>query len=188
MHHLIVQLVSYENDIFVLQKSLLPLGSHHFFEWGGHKFPKVPQQYFCDPPIWWSKILWPPPGAIILKKYVTPNARSAENMHFGAISLNKIFIKICSHPIISWFFVTPIFLMKKFCDPQLFHGPPIRKKMIAPLILEGANMSCISLLMLSGWKLIYLRVVTDRSNLRIWILSATLQLLMSGPCHVINWY
>ena len=33
-------------------------------------------------------------GATMLKKYVIPNARSAENMHFGAISLNKIFIKI----------------------------------------------------------------------------------------------
>ena len=25
----------------------------------------------------------------MFKKYVTPNARSVENMHFGAISLNK---------------------------------------------------------------------------------------------------
>ena len=107
-----------------------------FFGIGPHKFPKVPRQYFCDPPpIWWSKILWPhSPGATMLKKYVTPNARSAENMHFGAISLNKIFIKIYSHPIISWFFVTPLFLMKKFCDPPAFSWPPIRKKMIAPLV------------------------------------------------------
>ena len=81
-------------------------------EWGGHKFPKVPRQYFCDPPIWLSKFYDPPPpGATMLKKYVTPNARSAENMHFGAFSLNKIFIKICSHPIICWF----------FCDPPISH-------------------------------------------------------------------
>ena len=76
----------------------------------------------------------PPPGATMLKKYVTPNARSAENVHFGAILLNKIFIKICSHPIISLiFFVTPLFLMKKFCDPQLFHGPPYSEENDSPL-------------------------------------------------------
>ena len=51
---------------------------------------------------------------------------------FGAISLNKIFIKICSHPIISWFFVTPLFLMKKFCDPQLFHAPPYSEENDSP--------------------------------------------------------
>ena len=37
-------------------------------ELGGHEFPKVPRQYFCDPPIWWSKILWPPSRATMLKK------------------------------------------------------------------------------------------------------------------------
>ena len=54
--------------------------------------PYFDDQKFCDPP---------PFGATMLKKDVNPNARSAENMHFGAISLNKIFIKICSHQIIS---------------------------------------------------------------------------------------
>ena len=67
-----------------------------------------------------------PSGATMLKNHATPNARRVEwkTMEtpmragwkiciFGAISLNKIFIKIHSHPIISWFFVTPLFLMKK---------------------------------------------------------------------------
>ena len=46
----------------------------------------------------------------------------------GAISLNKIFIKICSHQIISvLFFVTPLFLMKNFVIPQLFHDPHSEK-------------------------------------------------------------
>ena len=49
---------------------------------GGHEFPKVPRQYFCDPPIWWSKIWWHPFWATMLKKHVTPNAPRAENMHF----------------------------------------------------------------------------------------------------------
>ena len=31
--------------------------------------------------------------------------------------------------------------MKKFCDPQFFHGPPIRKKMIAPLMSFTASFS-----------------------------------------------
>ena len=51
----------------------------------------------------------------------------------GAISLNKIFIKICSHPIISWFFYDPLFLMKTFCDPQLFHDPPYSEENDSPL-------------------------------------------------------
>ena len=48
----------------------------------------------------------------------------------GAISLNKIFIKSFSHPKSLDFFVTPLFVMKKFCEK--FMAPPIRKKMIAP--------------------------------------------------------
>ena len=50
----------------------------------------------------------------------------------GAISLNKIELKFVAIQKSLDFFVTPLFLMKKICDPQLFHGPPIRKKMIAP--------------------------------------------------------
>ena len=88
--------------------------------------PLFDDQIFYDPP---------PSGATMLKKHVlTPNAGSAvsENMQFGGYFIEQILIKICSHPIISWFFCDPLFLMKKFCDPQLFHDPPIRKKMIAP--------------------------------------------------------
>ena len=101
------------------------LGAHHFL-WNreGHKFLKVPRQYLCDPYLMIKKIYDPPPGAIIMKKYVTPNAHSAENMHFGALSLNKIFIKICSHPIISWFFYDPPISHEKILWPQLFHCPP----------------------------------------------------------------
>ena len=55
----------------------------------------------------------------------------------GAISLNKIFIKICSHPIISWFFLwPPLFLMKKFCDPHsFFMPPPYSEENDSPLLL-----------------------------------------------------
>ena len=49
---------------------------------GGHEFPKVPRQYFCDPLFDDQKLYNPPSGATMLKKHVTPNARSAANMHF----------------------------------------------------------------------------------------------------------
>ena len=59
----------------------------------------------------------------MLKKHVTPKVQKI--CIFGAISLNKIFIKICSHPKnLLIFFVTPLFILKKFCDPQLFYAPP----------------------------------------------------------------
>ena len=71
----------------------------------------------------------------MLKKHVTPNARSAENMHFGGLfhgtkfSSKFVAIKKCLD-----FFVTSLFLMKKFCDPPAFScPPPIWKRMIAPL-------------------------------------------------------
>ena len=86
--------------------------------------PLFDDQIFYDPA---------PTRSYNVEEICNPNARSAENMHFGAILLNKICIKICRHAIISSFFVTPLFLMKNSVTPQLFHGPPIRKKMIAPL-------------------------------------------------------
>ena len=83
-------------------------GATIFFGMGGHEFPKVPRQYFCDPLFDDQKFYDPPSGTTMLKKHVTPNARSTENMHFGGYFFEQIFIKICSHPIISWFFfVTP---------------------------------------------------------------------------------
>ena len=113
------------------------LGGHHFL-WnrGVMNFRKYLGNIFVTPLFDDHKFYDPPPpsGATMLKKHVTPNARSAENMHFGAISLNKIFIKICSHPIISWFFCdSPISHEKKILWPPAFSWPPIRKKMIAPL-------------------------------------------------------
>ena len=86
----------------------------------------------------------PPPGVKMLKKYVTPIARSAENMHFGAISLNKNFIKIWSHPIIPDFFLWhPLFLMKKFCDPPAFScpPPPYSEENDSPLIISERKMN-----------------------------------------------
>ena len=102
----------------------LTLGGHHFlWKRGDHEFPKVPRQYFVPPPPFDDHKFFmtlPPLRNYNVEETCNPNARSAENMHFGTISLalNKIVIKICSHPIISWFFVTPLFLMKKFCDPN----------------------------------------------------------------------
>ena len=62
-----------------------------------------------------------------------------------AISLNTIFIKICSHPKISWFFVTPLFLMKKFCDPPAFSFPPHLEENDSPLTTEPNMLKLVSL-------------------------------------------
>ena len=85
------------------------LGGHHFL-WnrGVMNFRKY-GNIFVTPPIWWSKILWPPFGATMLKKHVTPMRVAQKIFFFGAISLNKIFIKICSHPKISIFLWPPYF-------------------------------------------------------------------------------
>ena len=57
---------------------------------------------------------------------------------FGAVSLNKIFSKICRNPIISWFLCDPPISHEKILWPPAFScPPPIRKKMIAPLISPG---------------------------------------------------
>ena len=82
----------------------------------------------------------------MLKKHVTPNAGSAENMQFGGYFIEQILIKICSHPIISWFFCDPPISHEKILwPPQLFHDPPIRKKMIAPNILAPYNSLVLNL-------------------------------------------
>ena len=55
-------------------------------------------------------------------------------VHFGAISSNKIFIKICSHPIISWFFVWPPNFHEKILWPPAFSWPPYSEENDSPLI------------------------------------------------------
>ena len=42
------------------------------FELGVMNFRKYLGNIFVTAPIWWSKILWPPSGATIVKKHVTP--------------------------------------------------------------------------------------------------------------------
>ena len=118
------------------------LGGHHFL-WnrGVMNFRKYLGNIFVTPPIWRSKILWPPPfGATMLKKHVTPNARSAENMHFFVLfHWTKFSSKFVAIQKSLDFFVTPLFLMKKFCDPpSFFMAPPIRKKMITPYAYKQA--------------------------------------------------
>ena len=66
-------------------------GATIFFGIGGHEFSKVPWQYFCDPPFDDQKFYGPPSGATTLKKHVTPNARSMENMHFGGYFIEQNF-------------------------------------------------------------------------------------------------
>ena len=62
----------------------------------------------------------------------------------GAISLNKIFIKICSHPKISC--VTPPISHEKILwSPQLFHAPPYSEENDSPpySVLEQKGRSVI---------------------------------------------
>ena len=68
------------------------LGGHHFL-WnrGVMNFRKYLGNIFVTPPIWWSKFYDPPFGATMLKKHVTPNARSAENMHFWSYFIEQNF-------------------------------------------------------------------------------------------------
>ena len=102
-----------------------PLGGLPFsLEWGVINFRKYLANIFWPLLFDDQKFYDPPPGATMLKKCVTPNARSVENMHFGAISLNKIFIKICSHPIISWFFLWPPISHEKILWTPSFSMPP----------------------------------------------------------------
>ena len=52
----------------------------------------------------------------------------------GAISLNKIFIKICSHPKNLLIFCDPPISHEKILwPPQLFHGPPYSEENDSPL-------------------------------------------------------
>ena len=69
-----------------------------FLSKGGH----VPQQYFCDP-LFDDEIFYdpPPPEAAMLKKHVTLTRVTRKICLLGAISLNKIFSKICGYPITS---------------------------------------------------------------------------------------
>ena len=67
-------------------------GATIFFGIGGvMNFRKYLSIIFVTPPIWWSKLLWPPSGATMLKKHVTPNAHSAENMHFWGYFIEQNF-------------------------------------------------------------------------------------------------
>ena len=63
----------------------------------------------------------------MLKKYITPNARSAENMHFGAISF--------SHPIISWIFCDHPYSHEKILWPPAFSCIPYSEETDSPLTL-----------------------------------------------------
>ena len=55
---------------------------------------------------------------------------------FGAISLNKIFIKICSHPKISWFCCDTPISHEKFLWPPSFFMAPYSEENDRPLISD----------------------------------------------------
>ena len=106
-------------------------------EYGGHEFPKVPRQYLCDPLFDDQKFMTLASGAAMLEEICNPNARSAENMHFWAISLNKIFIKICMPPNNLLIFGDPPISHEKILWPPAFswHPPPYSEENDSPLIL-----------------------------------------------------
>ena len=53
---------------------------------------------------------------------------------FGAFSLNKIFIKICSHPKISSFFCDPPIYHEQILWPPTFFMAPYSEENDSPLI------------------------------------------------------
>ena len=54
----------------------------------------------------------------------------------GTISLNKIFIKICNHPIISWFFCDPPISHEKILWPPVFSWPPYSEETDSPFMMQ----------------------------------------------------
>ena len=92
------------------------------------------------PPIWWSKILWPPPGTEMLKytcipKHVYGIGLGGKFAFLRLFSLNNILSKMCNHPIISSSFLWPPSFHELKLWPQLFSWPPsFQKKMITALL------------------------------------------------------
>ena len=71
------------------------LEGHHFlWNGGGHEFPKVHRQCFCDPLFDDQKFYDPPPELQCWRNMKPPMCVKRKICIFGAISLNKIFIKI----------------------------------------------------------------------------------------------
>ena len=70
------------------------LGGHHFL-WnrGVMNFQKYGNIFVTPPPIWWSKILWPPLRSYNVEETCNPNARSAENILFGGYFIEQNFHK-----------------------------------------------------------------------------------------------
>ena len=60
-------------------------------EWGVINFRKYHSNIFVTPLFDDQKFYDPPLGATMLKKHVTPNARSAENMHFWGYFIEQNF-------------------------------------------------------------------------------------------------
>ena len=100
------------------------LGGYHFL-WnrGSWNSEKYLSNIFVTP-LFEKKKYDPPPWTYNVEETCYPNARSMENMHFGDISLNKTFSKVCGHPIISWLFLWPhYFSWKIFMTPTFFMTP-----------------------------------------------------------------
>ena len=81
-----------------------------------------------------KKFYDPPSGATMLKKHVTPNARSAENMHFWGYFIEQNFhLKFVAIQKSLDFFVTPYFSWKNFVTPPASLCPPHSEENDSPL-------------------------------------------------------
>ena len=83
-------------DVVLFHIELLESWESHHFLWnvGVMNFRKYLGTIFVTPPHLMIKNFMtplPPSGATVLKKHVTPNARSAENMHFGGYFIEQNF-------------------------------------------------------------------------------------------------
>ena len=124
--------------LWYLSAFKLMLGGHHFLWNGGAWISKSALAIFLWPPhLMIKNFMTPPPELQCWRNMYPPMCVAWKICNLRAISLNQIFIKICNHPIISWFFWgPPYFSWKNSVTPSFFMTPSIQKKMIAPLIMH----------------------------------------------------
>ena len=85
----------------------------------------------------------------MLKKRVTPNARSTENMHFGGYFIENNFQYSCAVDTQKSldYFCDSLCFTKKFYDPSFFMTPSIPKKMMAPNYRSFAGSTDLKLIL-----------------------------------------
>ena len=135
-HHMTKKLTSLEKiatwTIMICQ--LQQLGGCHFLWNRGSWISKKYLGNLWITPLFDDQKFYDPQGATM-----HPNMCSMKICIFGAISLNTIFSKICSHPIISWLFLWSPYFSRKLLWSQLFHDPIFEQKCEAMYFVFHSN-------------------------------------------------